>query len=913
MTNTKKMPCWLTVLILSGLGISVSPHQVLTRTSEVSRALSPVLSSYEIIRMAPGEIEQQVRTTGELRIRFKETDFYFNLEPHNMRAPNYRAEATGPGGVRRTLPLQPVHTFKGVLAGREDTRGRFNLTDGGVEGVVYAPEGWYYMEPLRNYLPRAPAGELVVYRHLDIKTGEAQKCGVSLPERLQRGVNQVAVQAEAGTPTKYEFEIATEADYEYVQALGGPEEAKREIEGILNLVDGVYQSELLLQLRISFQHFWDMEDDPYTATNTSDLLAEFAEYGNTHYAAEIDYDIAHLWTDRERDDRAIAGLAALSVACSVRSASYGLSTRQTKIPDKYVTPAHEIGHNFGAVHPEQVIPPVWICKNTIMGGTIFGGGNKQLTFCQFSREQIADYVAGNNSCLVTQGIMLQPPTGLSATATSDFRTKLDWQDNSTNETGFIVQIRNDGSGLWVEAGTVAADVETFSSGSLFPDTTYIFRVQAFNDMRSSAFSNHAAATTLAGMPPVAEWRIDTIAGRTDNDGDNGPALRARLAFATDVAVDRSGNVYIADFKLNTVRRVDTSGTITTVAGTGEAGYSGDGGPAAEAKLSYPIGVAVDADGNLYIADPGNVRVRRVDSTGIITTVAGNGTQSSGGDGGPAVEASLASPRYVAVDKAGNLYIADTDTGQVRRVDSTGIITTVATGLHYPRGVAVDGSGNIYIADTGNHRIRRVDSTGTITTVAGTGEVGYSGDGGPAVSAQLGVPFGVAVDGSGNIYIAETGNHRIRRVDSTGTITTVAGIGGVGINNDGGYSGDGGPAVDALLNQPRGITVDAVGNLFIADVVNNRIRRVDASGIIMTIAGIGESGYGGDGGPAVSAWLYYPGGVAVDNSGNLYIADTWNNRIRRVDASGIITTFAGTGEADYSGDGGPATAATLHHP
>ena len=201
MANPKKTPSWLPVLILAGLGIWVSPHQVLTRTSEVSRALSQVLSSYEVIRLEPGEIERQVRTTGELRLRFDETDFYFNLEPHNMRTPNYRAVETGPGGVRRTLPPQPVHTFKGVLAGREDTRGRFNLTDGGVEGVVYAPEGWYYVEPLRNYLPSAPAGELVVYRQSDIKPGEALKCGVSLPQRLQRGVNRVEARANRTPPS----------------------------------------------------------------------------------------------------------------------------------------------------------------------------------------------------------------------------------------------------------------------------------------------------------------------------------------------------------------------------------------------------------------------------------------------------------------------------------------------------------------------------------------------------------------------------------------------------------------------------------------------------------------------------------------------------------------------------------------
>ena len=234
-------------------------------------------------RMEPGEIEQQVRTTGELRFRFNETDFYFNLEPHKHAGPQLPAVETGPGGVRRTLSPQPVHTFKGVLAGREDIRGRFNLTDGGVEGVVYAPEGWVYVEPLQNYLSNAPAGELVVYSHADIKPGEALKCGVSLPKRLKRGADQVTAQVgvvTSTTPTNYVFDVATEADYEYVQALGGSGEANREIEGILNQVEGVYQSELLLQLRISFQHAWGMEDDPYTATNASDLLNEFIEHWN---------------------------------------------------------------------------------------------------------------------------------------------------------------------------------------------------------------------------------------------------------------------------------------------------------------------------------------------------------------------------------------------------------------------------------------------------------------------------------------------------------------------------------------------------------------------------------------------------------------------------------------------------------
>ena len=253
----KKIPTWLTILILGGSGLSVSPQQFLTRTSEVSRALSPVLSNYEVLRFEPGGIERQVRTDGELRFRFDGTEFHFDLKPHNMRAPGYSAVATGPGGVRRALPPQPVHTYKGRLSGREDTEGRFNLTGDGVEGIVYAREGWHYVEPLRNYLPSALAGELVVYRQADIKPGESLQCDVSLPRRLQRGMARVEARAQAASSTdltNYVADVATEADYEYVQKMGGAVAANRNIEGILNHVEGAFQYELLVKLRISFQH-----------------------------------------------------------------------------------------------------------------------------------------------------------------------------------------------------------------------------------------------------------------------------------------------------------------------------------------------------------------------------------------------------------------------------------------------------------------------------------------------------------------------------------------------------------------------------------------------------------------------------------------------------------------------------------
>jgi hypothetical protein len=348
-----------------------------------------------------------------------------------------------------------------------------------------------------------------------------------------------------------------------------------------------------------------------------------------------------------------------------------------------------------------------------------------------------------------------------------------------------------------------------------------------------------------------------------------------------------------------------AGGITTVAGSGPTGdlngsFSGDGGPATSATLNRPEGVAVDGAGNLFIADTFNRRIRRVDAvTRIITTVAGNGTVGFSGDGGPATSARLFDTVDMAVDASGNLFIADRLNNRIRKVDAAiGVITTVAGSgiagsiyndpfsgdgglatsatLNRPEGVAVDGAGNLFIADTGNYRIRRVDAaTRIITTVAGTGSLASSGDGGGAAIAGF-VPADVAVDATGNLFIADAFNHRIRRVAAaTGVITTVAG------NGTGYFSGDGGPATSASFGLSYDVVVDAAGNVFIPD--DTRVRRVDATtGIITTVAGTGNGGFSGDGGPATSAILNPTRAVAVDTAGNLFIADTDNHRIRKVE-------------------------------
>jgi uncharacterized protein (TIGR03437 family) len=414
--------------------------------------------------------------------------------------------------------------------------------------------------------------------------------------------------------------------------------------------------------------------------------------------------------------------------------------------------------------------------------------------------------------------------------------------------------------------------------------------------------------------------ITTVAGNGGNgfSGDNGPATSAQLGYPQGVAVDSAGNLYFGEFDNsgnNRIRKV-SGGVITTVAGNGTSGFSGDGGPATSAQLGGPSGVAVDSAGNLFIADSGNNRIRKV-SGGVITTVAGHGGLVFLGENGPATGA-LVSPAGVVVDLTGNLYIADGYYNRIRKV-SGGVITTVAGGGSSlgdngpatstqlsPNGVAVDSSGNLYIADSNDHRIRKV-SGGVITTVAGNGTGGlfggFSGDNGPATSAQLGGPQGVTVDTTGNLYIAD--DLRIRKV-SGGVITTVAG------NGTRGFSGDNGPATSAQLGGPAGVAVDTAGNLYIADYGNHDIRRV-SNGVITTVAGNVGRGFSGDNGPATSAQLSFPSSVAVDSDGNLFIADSGNNRIRKV-SGGVITTVAGNGAYyGFSGDNGPATSAVLRFP
>lgn len=480
-------------------------------------------------------------------------------------------------------------------------------------------------------------------------------------------------------------------------------------------------------------------------------------------------------------------------------------------------------------------------------------------------------------------------------------------------------------------------------------------------------------------------------GSSGFSGDGGKAIEARLNVPAGLAFDKSGNLYIADRNNNRVRKVDTRGTISTIAGTGTAGFSGDGGPATQAQLNLPSGVALDGKGNIFVSDRSNNRIRVIDSKGNIRTYAGSGKDGFRGDNGPALQASIDRPFGIALDRKGNLYIADRRNNRVRKVNTQGIITTVAgdggfffmgdngpayrASIAAPTGVVVDDQGTIYIADRNNNRIRAVDPQGMISTIAGTGKQDYNGDSEVARDTNLYLPFGVALNPDGKLLVIDRSHYRIRSIDlKRGSVKTIAG------NGKKMFAGDGGPATGATLSFPHGIAVDKNDNVLISDKGNYRIRKISPEGTIHTIAGNGIRGNTGDDMPAMKASIYgatslklnnkeevfivspsgfvslirkidekgimrkfldtvtskylksianskYKGKVqtgelaiittfsdfAFDHKGNMFISDRLNHQIRKVDSKGNISTIAGTGESSHYGDGGAATEAAFRDP
>jgi sugar lactone lactonase YvrE len=401
-----------------------------------------------------------------------------------------------------------------------------------------------------------------------------------------------------------------------------------------------------------------------------------------------------------------------------------------------------------------------------------------------------------------------------------------------------------------------------------------------------------------GTPPRIT-RIDGSSGQTST------VIQGGLADPTGLAADANGNLYVSEAGNDRIQRIAPDGSITNIAGNGTCGASGEGGPATLAQLCVPSGVAVDQAGNIYIADLGTSRILQVTPDGTITRIAGNGQRGDTGDNGPALQAAIEPSGGMAVDQY-EFYF--TQGNRIRRLIGGGLITGLtastepnfsgdgapvsAAQLRSPQSLAITPGnpyGTLYIADTGNWRVRKVVPTlarfgGIIYTIAGNGAFGISGDGGPATAAALNRPYGLVFDGNGNLYYSDIDSHRVRKIDTNGIITTFAGAGR-------GFAGDGSPATQALLSSPADLAADAAGNIYIADSDNGRIRRVGTDGIIQTIAGGGPPGATGDGIPATSAYLTSPTGVGVDGSGNIYILESqYPGRLLKVTPNGVITTI-----------------------
>ena len=474
----------LFTLAFGGVQLGLAAH----KPGAQRRSLNESLNNYQFQSLDINHLLQQANSREAIKLQLQDRSFEITLEARDLRAPSYTAVESLASGMSRIVERTPVQTYRGSLGPNTQGQARFSFSGGSMDALILTPEEWYFVEPLNRYLPQAQSSDVVVYKRSDIRSDALGDCGLVSAEKLVAGIGSLPPISSIvinGAPTTLAVELATEADFEYVTALGGSSNANNEILNVMNQVEGLYQTELGLTFSVVFQHTWDTDTDPYSSTDPSTMLQEFTSHWNTNFKS-VNRDMAHMWTGRNMDG-SVVGIAWKGVTCS-KNNSYGVSQRLTGTPAKYILTAHEMGHNFGADHVSASNAGQSDCDNTIMNASIGTG----FTFCQYSKDQMNTHVSTHSSCL-TAG--MTAPTGLIATAVSNSQISLSWQDSNSGSTGFKIYRKTGASGSWAQVTAVPSSDRSYTDTGLSPNTTYFYRIATTSGSSDSPYSNESSATT----------------------------------------------------------------------------------------------------------------------------------------------------------------------------------------------------------------------------------------------------------------------------------------------------------------------------------------------------------------------------------------------------------------------------------
>ncbi len=549
------------LIALAMMIIHASPLLALSSSQPRERRLEQMLANYEIHCYAPEEFSRKVHAAEPVSFNISNHEFRFQLVPRNLRSRRYKAEVTNSSGQRLPLISPAPESYQAVLPGQEEGQARFTLRGDSFEGVILTRDEWYFVEPLGNFTPESSRSDFVLYRRSDLRPDAIGACAGTLSHRINRGLELTVPGFSTSSLSSYIVEIATEADFEFVTALGGASQANTEILNILNQVEGVYQSDLGISFSVVYQHAWTAAG-PYTSTTPNNLLQEFTDYWNNNFSS-TNYDLAHMWTGKDLDGNTV-GIAWKDVLC-FKNYSYGISQHLTGNPAKFILTAHEMGHNFGASHTDQESPVPTGCSDTIMNSMIGSG----FTFCPFSRDQINTALVAGAPCLTQGSATPSAPSNLSAKAISSSRIDLSWQDNSNNEAGFTIQRKTGLDGSYASIVITNANMTSYSDTSLISGTPYYYRVQANSPSGDTEFSNEAAATTLLVSSPPSISSFTPAGGLT---GTQVIISGKNLSGATLVRFNNSTSSFTVDSATQISAYVPTKATtglisVTTAAGT----------------------------------------------------------------------------------------------------------------------------------------------------------------------------------------------------------------------------------------------------------------------------------------------------------------------------------------------------------